>query len=397
MNIYSVKTMPELVTKIAAHKKIYIYGAGEPAVKIVEGLIKIGFKVQAVLLSNDSNNLGDVCNVPVQRIEKIAFDDEDIIILGLTEKYKDEIIEIVRSNGFRNIVEIVNIGIFDNRIEKEALKYYPKLEITVQMGCRIGCHYCPQKLLLTKYFEGFSQRVNILSLAVFKKCIDKLPKECVVTFSGFCEPFQHPEIVEMIKYADEKGFAIELYTTFDGCTIEQFEAIRGINFSRVVLHEPDEEGHAHINCNEEYWRVIDCVLDWKRSDGSMMCAKATGQAAPSREFIEKSNGRIKINTVLHNRAGNLENDDKLKTKYIPNGKIYCIKSLYQNQWVLLPDGTVTLCCNDFGLRHVIGNLLESSYDELLQSDEYKRVKRQMIDLEDSKGLLCRECFSANKL
>ncbi|MBO4864019.1 MAG: SPASM domain-containing protein [Eubacterium sp.] len=276
--------------------------------------------------------------------------------------------------------------------------YTKCIPFTVQVGCRIRCHYCPQDLLLTNYFEGFSRRENILSLEAFKKCIDKIPKDCIVTFSGYCEPFQHPDIVEMIKYADKKGLAIQLYTTFDGCTIKQFEAIKEVNFSKVVLHEPDEDGHAHINCNEEYWSVIDRVLDWKRSDGRMMCDRANGQSAPSREFVEKTNRRITIKTNLNNRAGYLNNDgDKLRSKCLPNGKIYCSKSLFQNQWVLLPDGTVTLCCNDFGLRHVIGNLLESSYDELLQSDEYKRVKRQMLELEDSKDLLCRECYYANQL
>ena len=41
----------------------------------------------------------------------------------------------------------------------------------------------------------------------------------------------------------------------------------------------------------------------------------------------------------------------------------CLEKLYHN--VVLPNGDVSLCCMDYGLKHIIGNIFEQSYDEVV--------------------------------
>ena len=67
------------------------------------------------------------------------------------------------------------------------------------------------------------------------------------------------------------------------------------------------------------------------------------------------------------------------------GSIKCVKELREN--VLLPNGDVVACCNDYGLEHVFGNLLEQDYESLFHSEEFKRLEQLQKD--DSKDLLCR--------
>jgi len=41
----------------------------------------------------------------------------------------------------------------------------------------------------------------------------------------------------------------------------------------------------------------------------------------------------------------------------------CEEKLYHN--VLLPNGDVSLCCMDYGLEQILGNLFESEYDDIM--------------------------------
>ena len=52
---------------------------------------------------------------------------------------------------------------------------------------------------------------------------------------------------------------------------------------------------------------------------------------------------------------------------------------------------------DFGLKHVIGNLLENTYEELLKQDAWTGIRRQMMQLQEDCGLLCRNCVDAADL
>lgn len=57
--------------------------------------------------------------------------------------------------------------------------------------------------------------------------------------------------------------------------------------------------------------------------------------------------------------------------------------------ILLPNGDVVLCCTDFGMRHVLGNLLSQDYPSLFQSGEFLKVKRGQKD--ETLDILCRCC------
>lgn len=80
------------------------------------------------------------------------------------------------------------------------------------------------------------------------------------------------------------------------------------------------------------------------------------------------------------------------------GKINCFScsSLVHhkmlNRNVLLPNGDVALCCMDYSLRHIFGNLLVSDYQDLFRSIEYHKLQKGLDD--DSANIICRHCENA---
>ena len=95
---------------------------------------------------------------------------------------------------------------------------------------------------------------------------------------------------------------------------------------------------------------------------------------------------------MGNRAGNLDFEDLLKVEH--KGEIVCACGKSKTGWMpeLLPDGRVVLCCNDYGMQHVLGNLFTESWSEIVNGDEYRSIEAGMKD--DTIPILCRTCGAA---
>ncbi len=88
---------------------------------------------------------------------------------------------------------------------------------------------------------------------------------------------------------------------------------------------------------------------------------------------------------LHNWAGEVETIQPREKRH----KVGC--GLLMRQLVVLPDGKVTVCCNDLNSKGVVGNIRRQSIPDIYQSPERmhylaKHLRRKKGDLE-----LCRNC------
>lgn len=99
---------------------------------------------------------------------------------------------------------------------------------------------------------------------------------------------------------------------------------------------------------------------------------------------------------LHNRAGNLS--DTTFDRVSHQGHITCILSFKDNidrmasaSPMIMPDGRVVLCCNDYAMKHTLGNLITQSWNEIKQGNEYRRVEK---GLKEESDILCRTCSFA---
>lgn len=391
MKIINKKRINELINCLAPYKYIYLYGAGNEGRKILELLEKINISPVAVVVSRKSLNPETVMNIPVVQIDTVSASDENIFILGVSELYCQEIEKTLISLKHYNIVKMIS------RIETWKLnRTLPKLEITAKIGCKIQCRYCPQEALYYSYFKEDIHRCREMSMENYRKCVSHMPEETVITFAGFVEPFLHSHGTEMIQYAHEQGHPVELYTTFMGLTKAQFDTIKDIPFREVVLHTPDKKNYANIQITEEYIKILDEALDLKKANGDPFIDSANCQSEPSEEFLKIAKGRVRVESSLVDRAGIL-NDSNLKHSGYKTGTVVCNRSNRQNHWVLLPDGSVTLCCMDFGLKHVLGNLLDSDYEAIINNDAYQILRQQMRESREDTDILCRKCTSSSEI
>lgn len=90
-------------------------------------------------------------------------------------------------------------------------------------------------------------------------------------------------------------------------------------------------------------------------------------------------------------------DDKLIHKQNWGGALSCTQCGQKlNHNILLPDGTLLLCCMDYKMKHELGNLKENTYEEIMGSEKMRRIKEGLAGNEKI-DILCRSCSFASKI
>lgn len=387
------RTYINTIIQKAENRKIYIYGAGHIAEEVYEELEKNKIAVQGFFVTLLEKNKKNINGIPVRSINTISSQEkESFFIIATSLNVAKEIEKIIKEIGISryempvdNMLHLFGIG-KERRIRSN-------LEITTKIGCSINCRYCPQKVLAKAYLERKRSEIN-LSMDTFKRCLDKVPKETIITFSGFCEPFLNPKCMDMIEYAVENQYEITLNTTLVGLDYENAKKLATYPISYMVLHTPDVKKYANIPVDDEYKKVLDMLLDVEMQDGRSLIKTVNCQSTPTKEVLDIINGRATFSSEgIQDIAGNIEEKEVYKGINL-EGNIKCLQSEKLNRNVLLPNGEVVLCCYDYGLKHVLGNLLEQSYDEITNGEEMHCIKRKMKNGEE---VLCRHCQMARKI
>lgn len=267
------------------------------------------------------------------------------------------------------------------------------LEITTVVHCVNVCCYCPQTLLIAKYNNIPEKR---MSLETFKTCIDKIPKDVIIDFSGYAEPFLNQKAPEMMIYAIEKGHKVRLFTTLVGLTLESLDKISNLNFSFVDVHLPDDDGLLKCDVDDKYMEVAHKFKEKMKINNSHVYGKPHHKLQPLFPNMRVMQASTQD---LHTRANNVNTSaiEIKKHDYI-TGNIDCDVIRREggsllNHNVLLPNGDIMMCCMDYGLEHKFGNLLRDSYEDLFKSDGYNYVREGLKD-NSAYDILCRTCKEA---
>jgi radical SAM protein with 4Fe4S-binding SPASM domain len=220
------------------------------------------------------------------------------------------------------------------------------LEITSYIGCPVKCEYCPQDILLKNY-EGKER----MELSDMEKILSNTPKDVRIDFSGFSEIFGHIKGSWFILLAYGLGYEVVLYTTLVGIKDIDFRILKDVKFTDLCFHQYPKAGLQFFDKVRKFetrihtGRVAEITTQWRWS-----------------------------------RAGNVW---PMPHK---SGTFHCIfaeKNFDHN--VVLPNGDVYLCCQDYSLKHKIGNLYTTKFDDLDRSDI-----RNCSNMEESE-CICRNC------
>lgn len=228
------------------------------------------------------------------------------------------------------------------------------LEVSTAIPCILHCRYCPQSVLKEKYKSD----IKMLSLNNFMIAVDKLPADSQVTFSAFNEPFQNPEMVEMVQYAYDCGHRISINTTLMGVDVSKYEKIKELNLINFGVHLPDNEGNTVVRITNQYKELLKYIID--NPPPYMKFNHHAGDIHNDIKDIVPLSHKL----LIHNRCGILKEG---RADYHPNASRCRHEFQFTNDRggaVLLPNGDCVTCCHAFDLSGYLGNLFIQTWEEI---------------------------------
>lgn len=257
---------------------------------------------------------------------------------------------------------------------------FREFPIALGLGCKVACDYCPvADVHMPAYFKLGGKR--IMTPDLLRKYLKSVPRDSILVWSGFSEPFLNPQFPAMIREYHEAGWQMRLDTTLSGCTREAAELVASVPWTMLKLHLPSMGDKMKLDVTDEYLEILRIAS----SNSCHRCFVHFGIPYPQIKAITDAvSGPHDFYTMLHSRAGNNATKPKMERKTGP-----LRECLWFRRGHLLPNGKLCLCCEDWSLMHVLGDLNHQTYAEIFDSPEFKELLGRHQD--DSKPLLCRTC------
>ncbi len=289
--------------------------------------------------------------------------------------------------------------------------------------CNLRCEFCIR--------EKVNAEIGTMSFENFRKILDKLDCLFKIHLSGQGEPFLHPELFKMIKYANERGILVnttsngtvltkkiiedickveigEITISIDSTKKELYESMRkGAKFDRLIENVKNlaEELKKKRRKTEVSFGIIilkeniDEIKEFVKLAEKLGVKKVVFQTLQNKEdYVEKYKLKIKsqrVNEAIErikekvNRAEKYGRERGIKVIFDEGksneGCVWPWRGIYIT-W----NGYITPCCKilDYN-KPGFGNILEEDFWKIWNGKEYQMFRKLLI--ERKAPVPCRGC------
>ena len=176
-----------------------------------------------------------------------------IINSGIGSKYwKNTIIPTIQNGKAKAVLD-------------ESYSYPDRIGLCPGLSCMFFCSFCGRN-----YSASYEREFGEKGFQVYKKIIDETPegvnKKKVYHITGGLEPLTFPRIGDLISYAHNKGFDIEMQTNGYNLTsdfIKKQHGIKDLSVLRISLYGIDHDSTIEVTKNKTgYDKVRKNLVDF---------------------------------------------------------------------------------------------------------------------------------------
>ncbi len=276
-------------------------------------------------------------------------------------------------------------------------KLFSKIYFEITNVCNLNCSFC----------HGTKREKKFISFEDFATVADKLRGKCEFLYLHLLgEPLLHPEIERISAYAKELGFKVMLTTNGTLCK----QRGQGIlhNFHKVSISLHSFESNENSKSLEDY--IGECCDFAKQcqSAGVICALRLWNENGKENEFNNKVLGIIREHFPtewIKTRSGYKLNSSPKGTDevYLEYGvsfewpdkelaesddEIFCYG--LRSQVGILCDGTVVPCCLDADGSIPLGNIYNSSLEEIVSTPRARALYDSFTKHKPCEKL-CRTC------
>ena len=298
---------------------------------------------------------------------------------------------------------------------REAADYCIDLPTSISIepttNCNLRCPLCPVTL-------GMRRPLGEMPVEKFRWLIDGLSPYSntikTIYLWNYGEPLTHPGIFNMIRYATDAGFRVEISTNSTLLNESNVENLlnSGVERIKVCLDGIDELTHCRFRVGSNFQSTLNGIflLCKRKHTGKQKLPYITLQFILMKHNQSQLGGLLKLAIELgvDNLGfqmvdlGSWQDDDNLRILsevYLPNNsKLHKYNLIGETvevrqkpdpcNWgvngsgVVLWNGDVSICCFDAHASYVVGNIYDyNGYINLFNSNTYKQMRKSILNKE----------------
>ena len=262
------------------------------------------------------------------------------------------------------------------------------LEITSSIGCAMMCDYCPQKLITS--VSTLDKNNSKLDLDKFKLFVENIPKNTKISWTGYTEPLLHENFDKFVLYLKDKNFIQKISTTMHGFTKSQEFMSKFNGFEEINFHLPDNENLMKLKVTDKYLSHLRNAIIYQSSiNKKKVKIQVIGENFEKNveklinDLLDKNillKENINITQKISSRSDSLDKQQlsslnfkkyELQSKNVSTNNILSSKKKYYycsvkrlNKSVLIPDGKLNICCMDYSLNGIVGDLNDQKLKDI---------------------------------
>ncbi|AJC67740.1 MULTISPECIES: radical SAM protein [Dickeya] len=270
------------------------------------------------------------------------------------------------------------------------------LNIELTSSCPASCSMCPRHVVTDKGF---------MTEDMLRLIIEKVKQDDVyeIDFAGRGEPTVHPNFYDMVELIKDAPVPKKLTTTGVTLSEKRLNALtNSIDAIRLSVSSVKKDIFEKVHCGLKYERIWENISNLASVAADKTTIHLVGgdviyESVPDTVSKLRELGYKDINLFpLWNRGGDIKVDpvEKKRSQLIAQLKLNAIESTcrggeskpryiynYLKKWIQNPnycpvgdssvcishDGSILTCFQDFGKKHVLGNIREMSIKQIIKA------------------------------
>lgn len=262
--------------------------------------------------------------------------------------------------------------------------------VEVTTACNLKCPFCPSSNKINHKYIDFNDFILI---------INKIKDYCnLIYFHILGEPTLHSNLIDMFRHCEKLGLDFALTT--NGININEmcddifkFKHFKKINISLQSLIQFKDD------TRKKYLENLKKFILKRNNYNSALPLVLRLWNDKTKEDVTKLNDYILKTLYEYQENKNIviqEADEfqwpNLNLPY-NNHKSGCLGA--KKQFGILNDGTITICCLDYLGNTKLGNILNDSFYDIINSDLYEKIINGFNNKEPFLEL-CKKCTYRNR-
>lgn len=281
---------------------------------------------------------------------------------------------------------------------REGAEEFPlMLVLSFVYVCNAQCPNCPYNNSTIR--ENYRNAV-FMPEHIFKHIADECgPHHAYLRLSGGGEPMLHPQAVELMLYAKQKGCKIGLISNGSRYTEENLRALikNGVDVLEFSVDAGDAQTYAKVRPGID-WGTVNrnvklavAIRNELKAPAKIICSIINQDGvdvAKAEEYWKPVVDNVQIRKYL--TWGYNEDHSADSSAYLPpNERIPC-PWLFE-RFNVDSRGDVTLCGEDIAFAEKFANVMERSIKDIWSGPEFKRLRELHLARQGDQIPICAKC------